>query len=72
MLEEHGNVLGESLQLLGEEDPLEEEKRDRHVSILSTDLKESLQQESHRSLRNLDYTFYQYIMDESKEDVDFD
>ena len=56
MLEEHGNVLGETLQLLGEEDPVEEEKRDRHVSILSTDLKESLQQESHKGLRNLSYT----------------
>lgn len=41
MLEEHGHVLAkESLQLLGEEDPLEEEKRDRYVSILSIDLKE--------------------------------
>ena len=56
MLEGHGNVLGESLQLLGEEDPLEEEKRDRNVSILSIDLKESLQQESHKGLRNLSYT----------------
>ena len=56
MLEEHGNVLGETLQLLGEEDPLEEEKRDRHVSILSIDLKEFLQQESHKGLRNLGYT----------------
>ena len=56
MLGEHGNVLGESLQLLGEEDPLEEEKRDRDVSILSIDLKEFLQQESHKGLRNLGYT----------------
>ena len=42
--------------LVDEEDPLEEEKRDRDVSILSIDLKEFLQQESHKGLRNLGYT----------------
>ena len=51
-----GMCLGKAYTLLGEEDPLEEEKRDRNVSILSIDLKESLQQESHKGLRNLSYT----------------